>query len=241
MHFYLQYLRWNDRQPDLSKQPGGNSGRLSGADWFLSGSRNFSDFVNYDIEDARSCAYSLADETNFNFYVFKKSVDTSVERICTIENGSLASVIPEYMAIVGNYDSYCYPGISIDVLNSPEQIFTEVEEQDANLSRGDIYAVAFFPLGDLTYHDDLYFKMKYIDFAYKVRYAIFAVLAVSTIGAVILLVTLVRTAGKKDEEGRIQRSFIDKIPLELYGLMLYIVAACVAGFLETYGDFTERT
>ena len=27
----------------------------------------FSDFVNYDIEDARSCAYSLADETNFNF------------------------------------------------------------------------------------------------------------------------------------------------------------------------------
>ena len=31
----------NDRQPDLSKQPGGNSGRLSGADWFLSGSRNF--------------------------------------------------------------------------------------------------------------------------------------------------------------------------------------------------------
>ena len=108
----------------------------------------FSDFVNYDIEDARSCAYSLADETNFNFYVFKKSVDTSVERICTIENGNLASVIPEYMAIVGNYDSYCYPGITIDVLNSPEQIFTEVEEQDANLSRGDIYAVAFFPLGD---------------------------------------------------------------------------------------------
>ena len=52
----------------------------------------FSDFVNYDIEDARSCAYSLADETNFNFYVFKKSVDTSVERICTIENGNLASV-----------------------------------------------------------------------------------------------------------------------------------------------------
>lgn len=201
----------------------------------------FSDFVNYDIEDARSCAYSLADETNFNFYVFKKSVDTSVERICTIENGNLASVIPEYMAIVGNYDSYCYPGITIDVLNSPEQIFTEVEEQDANLSRGDIYAVAFFPLGDLTYHDDLYFKMKYIDFAYKTRYAIFAVLAVSTIGAVILLVTLVRTAGKKDEEGRIQRSFIDKIPLELYGLMLYIVAACVAGFFGNIWDFTERT
>ena len=197
----------------------------------------FSDFVNYDIEDARSCAYSLADETNFNFYVFKKSVDTSVERICTIENGNLASVIPEYMAIVGNYDSYCYPGISIDVLNSPEQIFTEVEEQDANLSRGDIYAVAFFPLGDLTYHDDLYFKMKYIDFAYKTRYAIFAVLAVSTIGAVILLVTLVRTAGKKDEEGRIQRSFIDKIPLELYGLMLYIVAACVAGFFGNIWGF----
>lgn len=164
-----------------------------------------------------------------------------MERICTIENGNLGSVIPEYMAIVGNYDSYCYPGISIDVLNSPEQIFTEVEEQDANLSRGDIYAVAFFPLDDLTYHDDLYFKMKYIDFVYKVRYAIFAVLAGSTIGAVILLVTLVRTAGKKDEEGRIQKSFIDKIPLELYGLMLYIVEACVAGFLETYGDFTERT
>ena len=197
----------------------------------------FSDFVNYDIEDARSFAYSLADETNFNFYVFKKSVDTSVERICTIENGNLASVIPEYMAIVGNYDSYCYPGISIDVLNSPEQIFTEVEEQDANLSRGDIYAVAFFPLGDLTYHDDLYFKMKYIDFAYKVRYAIFAVLAGSTIGAVILLVTLVRTAGKKDEEGRIQKSFIDKIPLELYGLMLYIVEAGVAGFFGNIWGF----
>ena len=45
----------------------------------------------------------------------------------------------------------------------------------------------------MTYHDDLYFKMKYIDFAYKVRYAIFAVLAGSTIGAVILLVTLVPT------------------------------------------------
>lgn len=197
----------------------------------------FSEFVNSDIEDARSFVYSLADETNFNFYVFKKSVDTSVERICTIENGNLASVIPEYMAIVGNYDSYCYPGISIDVLNSPEQIFTEVEEQDANLSRGDIYAVAFFPLGDLTYHDDLYFKMKYIDFAYKVRYAIFAVLAGSTIGAVILLVTLVRTAGKKDEEGRIQKSFIDKIPLELYGLMLYIVEACVAGFFGNIWGF----
>lgn len=56
----------------------------------------FSEFVNYDIEDARSFAYSLADETNFNFYVFKKSVDTSVERICTIENGNLGSVIPEY-------------------------------------------------------------------------------------------------------------------------------------------------
>ncbi len=168
------------------------------------------------------------------FMYLKKSVDTSVERICTIENGSMGSVIPENMAIVGNYDSYCYPGISIDVLNSPEQIFTEVEEQDANLSRGDIYAVAFFPLGDLTYHDDLYFKMKYIDFAYKVRYAIFAVLAGSTIGAGILLVTLVRTAGKKDEEGRIQKSFIDKIPLELYGLMLYIVEACVAGFFWKY-------
>ena len=90
-----------------------------------------------------------------------------------------------------------YPGISIDVLNSPEQMFTEIEEQDANLSRGDIYAVAFFPTGDLTYHDDLYFKMKFIDFAYKVRYAIFAVLAVSTIGAVILMVSLIRTAGKK--------------------------------------------
>ena len=38
----------------------------------------FSEFVNYDIVDARSYAYSLADETNFNFYVFKKSVDTSV-------------------------------------------------------------------------------------------------------------------------------------------------------------------
>mgnify|MGYP003212267890 FL=1 len=98
----------------------------------------FSEFVNSDIKDARSFVYSLADETNFNFYVFKKSVDTSVERICTIENGSMGSVIPENMAIVGNYDSYCYPGISIDVLNSPEQIFTEVEEQDANLSRGDI-------------------------------------------------------------------------------------------------------
>ena len=97
--------------------------------------------------------------------------------------------------------------------------------------------MAFFPLGDLTYHDDLYFKMKYIDFAYKTRYAIFAVLAVSTIGAVILLVTLVRTAGKKDEEGRIQRSFIDKIPLELYGLMLYIVAACVAGFFGNIWGF----
>lgn len=61
----------------------------------------FSEFVNSDIKDARSFVYSLADETNFNFYVFKKSVDTSVERICTIENGNLASVIPEYMAIVG--------------------------------------------------------------------------------------------------------------------------------------------
>ena len=46
----------------------------------------FSEFVNSDIKDARSFVYSLADETNFNFYVFKKSVDTSVERICTIEN-----------------------------------------------------------------------------------------------------------------------------------------------------------
>ena len=79
----------------------------------------------------------------------------------------------------------------------------------------------------MTYHDDLYFKMKYIDFAYKTRYAIFAVLAVSTIGAVILLVTLVRTAGKKDEEGRIQRSFIDKIPLgTLWTDVLYRCSLC---------------
>lgn len=39
--FICSIYAGNDRQPDLSKQPEGNSGRLSGADWFLSGSRNF--------------------------------------------------------------------------------------------------------------------------------------------------------------------------------------------------------
>src|SRR5690606_19585064 len=90
----------------------------------------------------------------------------------------------------------------------------------------DYYTVNCYIKKTLTANDKYSMAEYWINFAYKIRYAIIPVTIISIIAAIVLFIFLMCSAGRKKGIDTIVPNVIDKIPFDIFlCILLTIVAA----------------
>ena len=85
------------------------------------------------------------------------------------------------------------------------------------------FTLQYYTLKNLQTHDSLYYTYGFIDLAYVVRYYVIIGAVISLILAITLGILLMRQAVRRDEEGNVVLGFIDKLPLDIYILLMLFV------------------
>lgn len=158
---------------------------------------------NYEKpEDAAEEIETWYRDTNFNYYVISEG-----NQITDIENGESGS---RYCLEIEHHDGY--------------YVYNGMRYEDG--SNAD-YKLTICLLDELVYKDAVYTAYKLLDIAYAIRYWILAALAVSLIVLVASFVWLIKHTGRKDEDGNIVLRRVDKIPFDLYTLLMLAVSMMV--------------
>lgn len=153
-------------------------------------------------EDAAGEIETWYRDTNFNYYV-----NSDENAIMYIENGKSGS---EYWFEIEHHDGYySYNGTRhVDGLNAE-------------------YNLTICMLDKLVYRDSIYITYKLFDIAYVIRYWIIAALALSLTGVIGLFVYLMKHAGRQEEDGTIVLRWVDKIPFDLYTVLMFAAGMIV--------------
>lgn len=99
---------------------------------------------------------------------------------------------------------------------------------------------------DYVFDDELSGQMKLFDFFASIRYGILVTLGISVIATVVLFIIAVKCTGRRQEDGSIRLRWIDRIPMDVYLLilgMIGVIAMAVLGQIDYvlygYGNFQE--
>lgn len=83
-----------------------------------------------------------------------------------------------------------------------------------------------------VYNDYLAWEWEFWDFMADFRYGIFATLGISALGTVILFVIAVKCTGKHQEDGTLRLRFVDRIPMDVYLILLSVAVVFACSLLD---------
>lgn len=94
------------------------------------------------------------------------------------------------------------------------------------------YTIDCFVKKTLSANDQYAMAEYWINFAYKIRYTLIPITIISIIAAIILFIFLMCSAGRRKGQENIIPNGIDKIPLDLFMFVLFIIAVIEYTILE---------
>lgn len=86
----------------------------------------------------------------------------------------------------------------------------------------------------LVYDDYLAWEWRFLDFMADFRYGIFVTLSLSVLGMVILFVIAVKCTGKHQEDGTLRLRLVDRIPMDVYLILLFFAGCIACGILDEW-------
>lgn len=86
-----------------------------------------------------------------------------------------------------------------------------------------IYTIDCYVARAMAANDRYKMANRFVELAYKMRYAIIPITAISFIAAIIVFIFLMCCAGRKKGEERVVPGTMDKIPLDILGLCILII------------------
>lgn len=86
-----------------------------------------------------------------------------------------------------------------------------------------IYTIDCYVARAMAANDRYMMANRFVELAYKMRYAIIPITALSFIAAIIVFIFLMCCAGRKKGEDRVVPGTMDKIPLDILGLCILII------------------
>ena len=140
--------------------------------------------------------------------------------------------------LLSNYSNEDYQLRSTYTYDGHFNAFYEATDFDAALAENDTYTIDCFVKKTLTANDRYSIAEYWINFSYKVRYALIPITLISITAAIILFIFLMCSAGRRKGKDEIVPNGIDKIPFDILLLVLLIIVVIEYTILAQFYDIS---
>lgn len=147
-----------------------------------------------------------------------------------------------YTVMQNDRDIYTLENWTGTVADEFEFVYTLYDETDKDGRVLSDYKVICQVPEHPVFDDYLAWKWKFLDFMVDFRFGIFVTLTLSVLGVVILFIVAVKCTGRRQESGKLRLRVVDRIPMDVYLVLLIIAASIACGILvesnySWYGEY----
>lgn len=185
-----------------------------------------------DTVDGRSTIYKVNPLT----IDYVLDVDGSEERGIEIHRGTYDS---GYVWTARSASRYQADGSDETADNTEETADTAAAQDESGRDYADFdyrctpYSITGYILEDIPQNSEIYHAMRLAENVYGMRYDILATAVGSAVLALLLFVFLMASAGRRAPDGEITPGFSEKLPFDVFTVIIFtICACCLAFFLE---------
>lgn len=188
-----------------------------------------------DTVDGRSTIYKVNPLT----IDYVLDVDGSEERGIEIHRGTYDS---GYVWTARSASRYQAEGSDETADNTEETADTAAAQDESGRDYADFdyrcmpYSITGYILEDIPQNSEIYHAMRLAENVYGMRYDILATAVGSAVLALLLFVFLMAAAGRRAPDGEITPGFSEKLPFDVFTVIIFTICACCLAFSLEMAD-----